>query len=103
MAILTKLGEWRKGKGWTQGDLADKIEEPRPTYQKWESGVSLGIPPEIQAKLRKAGYTGPWPQEEAKEKARPQAGDYITREEFAELRGAVKAHILITLATAEGS
>lgn len=55
------LRDWRKEKGWTQGDLADKIGEPRPTFQKWEAGVSP-TPPAAQAKIRKLGFSGDFPE-----------------------------------------
>jgi transcriptional regulator with XRE-family HTH domain len=80
------LKDWRKQKGWRQEDLADKLGEPRPTFQSWETGRSA-IPPAIQAKLRKMGYDGPWPQEEAK------TAEGVTREEFADLKAALKAHV----------
>lgn len=86
MAKLTSLGKWRDGEGWTQHQLADKLGVPRPTFQKMESGVGP-IPPKIQTKIRKLEYTGPWPREEAKESA----GGVLTREEFAEWRGYLKA------------
>jgi transcriptional regulator with XRE-family HTH domain len=89
---MTSLRKWREGKGWTQADIAGKIGEPRPTYQKMESGEGP-IWPEMQAKIRKVGYTGPWPREEAQEAAAPAGANYVTREELAELRGAVRAHI----------
>jgi transcriptional regulator with XRE-family HTH domain len=55
------LKEWRKLNGWRQEDLADKLEEPRGTYQAWES-ARAAFPPEIQMKIRKLGYTGPFPE-----------------------------------------
>jgi transcriptional regulator with XRE-family HTH domain len=60
------LREWRKTKGWLQGDLADKLGEARPTYQKMESGVGP-ISPAVEAKLRKLGFDGKLPRQEAKE------------------------------------
>lgn len=59
------LREWRKSKGWRQEDLADKLGEPRGTYQAWES-MRASFPPEVQAKIRKLGFAGPFP-EPAKE------------------------------------
>lgn len=76
------LKGWRKSKGWRQEDLADKLGEPRPTYQSWETGRTPTIPPEVQAKLRKLGYKGPWPVDESKSAP---GGDYVTRAEFDEL------------------
>jgi transcriptional regulator with XRE-family HTH domain len=54
------LKEWRKVKGWRQEDLADKIGEPRPTYQAWESGRTP-FPPDVQAKIKKLGFPGEFP------------------------------------------
>ena len=77
------LREWRESKGWEQADLAAKLGKPRPTYQKMEAGTGP-IRPKEQDKIRKLGYTGPWPREVAKKAA--EAGDsYITRAEFDEL------------------
>jgi transcriptional regulator with XRE-family HTH domain len=55
------LKEWRRLKGLRQEDLADQLEEPRGTYQAWESGRAA-FPPEVQAKIRKLGYKGPFPE-----------------------------------------
>lgn len=41
--------------------MADKIGEPRPTYQAWESG-RIQFPPLIQEKIIKLGYDGPFPE-----------------------------------------
>jgi transcriptional regulator with XRE-family HTH domain len=54
------LREWRKMNGWRQEDVADKIGEPRPTYQAWESG-RVSFPPAAQLKIRKLGFTGTFP------------------------------------------
>lgn len=69
--------------------MAGKLGELRTTYQAWEAGRTA-IPPGVQAKLKKLGYDGPWPQDETKS---PAQGDYITREEFAEYRGATAQRI----------
>lgn len=84
MAKLTSLGKWRDGKEWTQGDLADKLAVPRPTFQKMESGVGP-ISTRVQAKIRKLGYDGPWPREEAQEPA----ADFTSREDHWRLVGRV--------------
>lgn len=55
------LKEWRKLKGWRQEDLADKLGEPRPTYQGWESG-RIPFPPQIKAKINKMGFEGEFPE-----------------------------------------
>jgi len=35
-ANKANLKEWRKAKGWTQEDVADKIGEARPTFRAEE-------------------------------------------------------------------
>lgn len=55
------LKEWRKEKGLRQEDLADKLGSVQSTYQGWENGVRP-FPPDIQAKIRKLGFTGPFPE-----------------------------------------
>ncbi len=83
---MQNLKNWRVGKGLTQGELADKVGSNQKSYSAYETGRTA-VPGEIQAKLRKLGYSGPFPHEE---KAKPE-GDFITREEFAEWRGYWKA------------
>lgn len=73
------LKEWRKLKGWRQEDLADKLGEPRPTYQGWESG-RITFPPAIAAKIKKLGFDGEFP-EPAKE---------ITREDLESIREEIR-------------
>lgn len=87
-----KLKAWRKSKGWSQEELAAKVGANQKTYGAYETGRN-DISAEVQAKLRKLGYTGPWPREEAQESTVPANGAYVTREEFAELRGALGAHV----------
>jgi transcriptional regulator with XRE-family HTH domain len=84
------LRDWRKSKGWDQAELAEKIGSNQKTYSAYETARLKDIPPEIQAKIRKLGYTGPWPRQESA--AAPSIG-YATIEEVAELRGALKAHV----------
>lgn len=87
------LREWRKSKGLGQGEIAEKIGIAQNTYSAWENGRNE-IPASGQAKLRKMGYAGSWPLEAGKEA--PAAGGpapFVTREEFAEARGAWKAEL----------
>lgn len=90
MAKLTSLGKWRDAKEWTQGDLADKLAVPRPTFQKMESGVGP-ISPKIQAKIRKLGYDGPWPREEAQEGAAEAIPAAVFHREMGKLEGRLEA------------
>lgn len=83
----SNLKDWRKSKGWRQEDLADKLGEPRPTYQSWETGRTPSIPPEVQGKLRKLGYKGPWPAQAAQDAVAEPAAPYVTEAQLAEWRG----------------
>lgn len=85
---MRSLGAFRKEKGFSQEEFGKKLGLSQATYQSYESGRT-SIPEEIRAKIKKLGYTGPWPQEEAK----VPAADAISREEFAELKGATQAEI----------
>lgn len=38
MGYLDRMTELRKRKGWTQGDLAERIGVEQPTVQRWEQG-----------------------------------------------------------------
>lgn len=77
------LKEWRKSKGWSQADLAEKLGGNQKTYGAYETGRN-DIPHDVRAKLKKMGYTGPWPREEAPASA---GGPYVTEAAFAEWRG----------------
>ena len=55
------LREWRKANYGRQQDLADKLEEPRGTYQAWETGRAE-IPYEKRAKIEALGFKGTWPE-----------------------------------------
>jgi transcriptional regulator with XRE-family HTH domain len=55
------LKEWRRLKKLRQEDLADLLEEPRGTYQAWESGRAA-FPPEVIAKIKKMGFKGVFPE-----------------------------------------
>lgn len=39
MGYLDKVVELRKKRGWTQGDLAERIGVEQPTVQRWETGA----------------------------------------------------------------
>ncbi len=83
--MFRSLREFRKNKGLTQAELADRIGAVRATYQTYESGRSE-IPRDIQVKLKKQGYDGPFA-----DSAR--AADFVTREEFAEMKGDLQGQI----------
>lgn len=73
------LKEWRKVKGWRQEDVADKLGEPRPTYQAWESG-RVPFPPLIRTKIEKMGFDGEF----------PEAGEPITRADLESIREEIR-------------
>jgi transcriptional regulator with XRE-family HTH domain len=92
MREYSNLGEWIKDKHKTQAAFAEKMGVRQGRVSRWMSGED-GISPEYQEKIRKLGYKGPWPERQAQEAAAPAGATYVTREELAELRGAVRAHI----------
>lgn len=83
---MQNLKDWRGGKGWTQGDLAEKIGSNQKSYSAYETGRTV-LPGEVQAKLRKLGYTGPWPHQEEASEAIPAA---VFHREIGKLEGRVE-------------
>jgi transcriptional regulator with XRE-family HTH domain len=83
------LREWRRSKGWNQGEIAAKLRIAQNTYSAWETGRSE-IPADGERDLRKLGFAGQLPRQDAAASA---PAPYVTREELAELRGALKAHV----------
>jgi hypothetical protein len=92
MRAYFNLGEWIRDKWKTQAVFAEKMGVAQGRVSKWLTAAE-GISPDYQAKIRKLGYQGPWPQEEAKETPAAAGSPYVTASELAELRGAVKAHV----------
>jgi hypothetical protein len=95
MGIMTQsqtLGDWIKSAFGDQGGLAEVLDPPvaKNTVSSWKTGRN-GVPPEYQKQIRKLGFKGPWPREEAQEAAAGGSPTYVTREEFAEWRGYWKA------------
>lgn len=74
------LGKWIRSKYGSQAQFADKIGAHATMVSRWMGGA--GISEEYQAKIRKLGYSGPWPED-----VKDSAGEALTREEFAEWRG----------------
>ena len=83
--MFKNLRELRKSRRETQEQLADAIGANRATYQTYESGRSE-VPADLRKKLVKLGYDGPFITP-----GRP--ADAITREEFAEFRGEIRAEV----------
>lgn len=92
MPLDFSLGKWIREKWKTQIAFSEKLGVHQARVSKWLSGID-GISDEYQEKIRKMGYKGPWPQEEAKEVSAPAGGPYATASDLAELKGAVRAHV----------
>lgn len=84
---MRTLGAFRKGKGFSQEEFGKKLGLSQATYQSYESGRT-SIPEDIQGKIRKMGYIGPWPQEEVKD-APPAA--QVSEREIGKLEGRIEA------------
>jgi len=82
----SNLGKWIREKWRTQVAFAEKLGVHQGRLSKWLGGAE-GISDDYQAKIRKLGYVGPWPSEEAKEASAPVGGPYVTVADFAEWRG----------------
>lgn len=76
------LKEWRRSKGWNQGEIAAKLRIAQNTYSAWETGRSE-IPADGERDLRKLGFAGLLPRQEAA----PAGGPYVTEAQLAEWRG----------------
>lgn len=86
---MRTLSAFRKGRGNSQEEFGKKLGLSQATYQSYESGRT-SIPEDVQAKIRKLGYQGPWPKDEAHEAKAP-AGDFTPREDYWKLVGRVEA------------
>lgn len=58
MAKLRELAEWRKKQGWSQADLAKKLDVDQTRISDWENG-RRPLQLEIALRLRSLGYNGP--------------------------------------------
>lgn len=92
MTRLSNLGKWIKDKYRSQAAFAQKLGVDPTRLSRWLN-LSDGISDEYQAKIRKLGYSGPWPDDEEQIAPAPAGGPHATVSEVAELRGAVKAHV----------
>lgn len=94
MSLSQNLGEWIKATYGDQGGLAEALVPPvaKNTVSSWKTGRN-GIPPDYQKQIRKLGFKGLWPSQEAQESAAAPGGPYVTREELAELRGRLEGRI----------
>jgi hypothetical protein len=81
------LGEWIRSRWGSQDVLAEKLKVSVATVSAYKTG-RINVPPKIQDAIRKLGYVGPWPREEAKEAAAP-AG--VSEREIGKLEGRIEA------------
>jgi hypothetical protein len=88
---MDNLGKWIKERFKTQGALAEELGLQQSRISKWLGGEP--IPKTYQDRIRKLGYKGAWPTELPQEASAGASASYLTREEFAEERGALRAEV----------
>ena len=64
--MVETLKDWREAKDWTQEELAGKVGTNQKAYSAYETGRNK-VPADIQRKIRKLGYAGPWPSQAAQD------------------------------------
>lgn len=84
MAHDLTLGKWIREKFRSQAKFGTKIGAHPTLISRWMGGG--GISDDYQAAIRKLGYTGPWPADEAQDAAAGGPAPYVTREEYAVLK-----------------
>lgn len=82
------LGKWITDTYKRKGDFAAKIGADPTLISRWMRGA--GISEEYQAKIRKLGYKGPWPAEEAQEARQPSPAAGVSRDDLVGLEREVK-------------
>lgn len=92
MRAYFNLGEWIREKWKTQAVFAEKLGVTQGRVSKWLTAAE-GVSADYQAKIRKLGYQGPWPAEEAQEPAPPTGGPYITEKDAARELGKLEGRI----------
>lgn len=85
MTQENNLGKWIREKFGSQTQMALKLGVNPTMISRWMNGA--GISDDYKAKIRKLGYSGPWPHEEAQEAQT--AG--VSREDHWKLVGRVEA------------
>jgi len=89
---MSALGDWIRDEFKSQAAFAEKLGVQQSRVSKWLSGAEA-IPETIRDRIEALKYKGPWPREE-RQKAPPTGEEYyVTREEFLELKTALKVHI----------
>jgi transcriptional regulator with XRE-family HTH domain len=81
------LGEWIIGKYKTQAAFAEKLNVRQGQVSRWISGANE-VSEGYRREIRNLGYKGPWP-----EKTAAKGENLVTREEFAEEKGALRAEV----------
>lgn len=89
MSDSKNLGEWIRSRFGSQDGLAEKLKVSVATVSAYKTG-RINIPPKAQEAIRKLGYTGPWPNEEAQEAPAPAGGPYVTEKAFEDVPGRLK-------------
>ena len=89
MRVSSELGKWIREKYDTQAAFGDKIGVRQGRVSKWILGTE-GISPEYQRAVRKLGYSGPWPVEEAQDTQAGGPAPYVTRDEFLKWTGRIE-------------
>jgi hypothetical protein len=82
------LGKWIRERFKSQTKFGAKTGAHPTLISRWMGGG--GISEEYQTAIRKLGYTGPWPAEEAQDTAAGGPAPYVSREEYGELVGRLK-------------
>lgn len=85
MQKIEELETWLRESFKSQIEAAEKLGTTQPTLSRWVGGKQK-IPLEIQKKLRKLKYLGPFGIPKAE-------SSYVTREEFGEMKGDLQAQI----------
>lgn len=87
MPKFETFGEFVRVKFKTQANAAKLLKTRQNVISNWVTGRNKPEPDMQETLSEKWGYDGGWPAQKAKEAA----GDSISREEFAEWRGYLKA------------
>jgi hypothetical protein len=91
MAQETELGKWIREKFRSQAKFADKIGAHPTLISRWMGGA--GISEDYEKVIRGLGFKGLLPAQEVEDAAAGGPAVYVTREEFAEEKGALRAEI----------
>jgi hypothetical protein len=91
MAQDYELGKWIREKFRSQAKFAEKIGAHPTLISRWMGGA--GISEDYEKAIRKLGYTGLLPSEEAQDRAAGGPAPYVTREDAARDYGRLEGRI----------